>query len=402
LQQQEAQGGTEPAAPLSLYPKKDEQLQEENSTPLTGSQQATGQMAEKNRGARNRLSRGFLHERQLLTRPLFSSTMKRMEKREKTGDNPIFVVDDNPVVLKLIASILEREGFTVRTTTSGLELLTLLESIQPDLILLDIDMPGISGIETCRRIKSDPRTTEIPILIVTASNDKEHVIAGFEAGAQDYIIKPSTKEELLARVRTHLALHKAQQALKASQARYRELSFIDDLTGLYNTRYLYKALQDQMSRHPEQALTIVFMDIDKFKQVVDTHGHLNGSRAIAELAAVVKPLLPDDCFAVSYGGDEFVAVLTGHDRQAGAQRAEQIRAAIADNRFLTDQDLDLHITVSCGIASYPQDAQSMVDLLGNADHALFETKRRGKNGVVTYAEMLNVAQENNFLPLGQG
>lgn len=328
--------------------------------------------------------------------------MKRMEKREKTGDNPIFVVDDNPVVLKLIASILEREGFTVRTTTSGLELLTLLESIQPDLILLDIDMPGISGIETCRRIKSDPRTTEIPILIVTASNDKEHVIAGFEAGAQDYIIKPSTKEELLARVRTHLALHKAQQALKASQARYRELSFIDDLTGLYNTRYLYKALQDQMSRHPEQALTIVFMDIDKFKQVVDTHGHLNGSRAIAELAAVVKPLLPDDCFAVSYGGDEFVAVLTGHDRQAGAQRAEQIRAAIADNRFLTDQDLDLHITVSCGIASYPQDAQSMVDLLGNADHALFETKRRGKNGVVTYAEMLNVAQENNFLPLGQG
>ncbi len=327
--------------------------------------------------------------------------MRDMKKAEKTTDNLIIVVDDNPVVVKLIASMLEREGFAVRSAASGQALLDLLDTIHPDLILLDIDMPGISGIETCRRIKADTRTQEIPILFVTASNDKEHVIAGFAAGAQDYIVKPSTKEELLARVRTHLALHKAQQALKASQAKYRELSFMDDLTGFYNTRYLYKALQQQLAEHPEQPMSIVFMDIDKFKSVVDTHGHLNGSRAIAELAGVIKPLLPAGSFGVSYGGDEFVVVLVGHDRQAGAQRAEQLRAAIADNHFLGEQNLELHITVSCGVSSYPQDATTMVDLLGYADHALFETKRRGKNGVTTFAGMCCTLQQEGFLPLNQ-
>lgn len=324
-----------------------------------------------------------------------------MEKTKKTVDNHIIVVDDNPVVVKLLESMLVRAGFVVQTANSGQEVLDLLETVPADLILLDIDMPGISGIETCKRIKANPRTQEIPVLFVTASNDKEHIIAGFTAGAQDYIIKPSTKEELLARVRTHLALHKAQQALKASQERYRELSYIDDLTGLFNTRYLYQALQHQLNDHPQQPLTIVFMDIDKFKHVVDTYGHLNGSRAIAELAAVVKPLLPEGCFGVSYGGDEFVAVLIGHDRRAGAQRAEQIRAAIAANRFLREQQLELQLTISCGVAAYPEDAESMVDLLGNADHALFETKRRGKNGVVTYAEMLTAQQRKDFLPLNR-
>ncbi|MDD2464949.1 MAG: diguanylate cyclase [Desulfobulbus sp.] len=324
-----------------------------------------------------------------------------MKKTEKTIDNPIIVVDDNPVVVKLLESMLVREGYAVLTAASGQELLDLLETTAADLILLDIDMPGMSGLETCKRIKANPHTKEIPVLFVTASNDKEHIIGGFTAGAQDYIIKPSTKEELLARVRTHLALHKAQQALRVSQEKYRNLSYIDDLTGLYNTRYLYRALQHQLNEHPQQPLTIVFMDIDKFKQVVDTYGHLNGSRAIAELAAVIKPLLPEGCFGVSYGGDEFVAVLTGHDSQAGAQRAEQIRAAIADNRFLTEQQLELRITVSCGTASYPEDAETMVDLLGNADHALFETKRRGKNGVVTYTELLSAPKTDDFLPIDQ-
>lgn len=337
-----------------------------------------------------------------LTSGLFFFTMRAMKKAEKTTDNLIIVVDDNPVVVKLIASMLEREGFTVRTATSGQGLLDLLATMHPDLILLDIDMPGISGIETCRRIKADPQVREIPILFVTANNDKAHVIAGFAAGAQDYIVKPSTKEELLARVRTHLALHKVQQALKASQAKYRELSFIDDLTGFYNTRYLYKTLQQQLAKHPELALSIVFIDIDAFKLVVDTHGHLNGSRAIAELAGVIKPLLPEDCFGVSYGGDEFVVVLVDHDRQAGAQRAEQLRAAIADNRFLAGQNLQLRLTVSCGVASYPEDASSMVDLLGYADHALFETKRRGKNGVTTFAGMYCSLDQEGFLPLNQG
>jgi diguanylate cyclase (GGDEF)-like protein len=324
-----------------------------------------------------------------------------MKKKEKTADNPILIVDDNPVIIKLLSAMLIRAGYHVAQAESGDQALDFLKSVLPDLILLDIDMPGLSGLETCRKIKEDPRTADIPVIFVTASENKKDIVAGFSAGAQDYIIKPSTKEELLARVRTHLALCRTQQALKASRARYRELSFIDDLTSFYNTRYLYQTLQAHLDNHPDRPVTVIFIDIDKFKQVVDTHGHLNGSRAIAELAAVIKPLLPKGGYAVSYGGDEFVIVLARHNDVAGGLLAEQIRAAIAGNCFLTSQGLAVRITISCGVASYPDDARNMVDLLGKADHALFETKRRGKNAVVTFAEMKAAPRKGHFLPINQ-
>lgn len=321
-----------------------------------------------------------------------------MKKKEKTADNPILVVDDNPVLTKLLGAMLESADYQVIQASSGQEALDILETLLPGLILLDIDMPGLSGLEACRRIKENRRTADIPIIFVTASDDKCTVVAGFAAGAQDYIIKPSTKEELLARVRTHLALHKTQHELKASRSRYRELSYLDDLTGFHNTRYLYKTLQEHLDKYPDRPVTVAFIDIDTFKQVVDGHGHLNGSRAIAELAAVIKPLLPKGSYGVSYGGDEFVLVFAGHDRQAGGRLAEHISAAIAQTRFLPLQSLFLHLTVSCGVASYPDDARNMVDLLGNADHALFEAKRRGRNTVVSFAEMKAAPQREGFLP----
>lgn len=321
------------------------------------------------------------------------------KQKERIVDRPILVVDDHPVIVKLLESMLARAGYQVMTADSGQGALAVLDTLLPDLILLDIDMPGMSGLDTCRQIKANPRTAEIPIIFVTASNDKNDIVAGFAAGAQDYILKPSTQEELLARVRTHLALCKTQQELKASRARYRQLSFLDDLTGLYNTRYLYQHLEKHLARQPEQPLTVIFMDIDRFKHVVDTHGHLNGSRAIAELAAIILQRLPRGGYGVSYGGDEFVIVLAGHDRYAGRQLAEEVRAAIADNRFLTAHGLSVHLTVSCGLASYPEDAATLVDLLGNADQALFETKRKGKNAVTTFAEMQATPQQDGFLPV---
>jgi diguanylate cyclase (GGDEF)-like protein len=324
--------------------------------------------------------------------------MKDMKKKEKAVTHPILVVDDNPVIVKLLGAMLDRAGYQVAHAASGMEALEILDNFIPDLILLDIDMPGVSGLETCRIIKSKPRTADIPIIFVTSSDSKEDIVAGFAAGAQDYIIKPSTKEELLARVRTHLALCHTQKALKESRARYRELSYLDDLTGFHNTRYLYKTLQNHLDKHPERPVSVVFIDIDKFKHVVDTHGHLNGSRAIAELAGVVRPYLSKGCYGVSYGGDEFVLVLPHHDCTKGEHLAEQIRTAIADHIFLTSQGLALHLSVSCGVAAYPEHARTLVDLLGNADHALFETKRRGKNAVTSFTTIKAAKHKDRFLP----
>lgn len=188
-----------------------------------------------------------------------------MRNKGKTVSQSILVVDDNPVIVKLLDAMLDRAGYQVVHAASGTEALEILATWTPDLILLDIDMPGVSGLEACRIIKTEPCTADIPIIFVTASDNKEDIVAGFAAGAQDYIIKPSTKEELLARVRTHLALCQTQKALKESRARYRELSYLDDLTGFHNTRYLYKTLQSHLDKHPDRALSVVFIDIDKFR-----------------------------------------------------------------------------------------------------------------------------------------
>jgi diguanylate cyclase (GGDEF)-like protein len=310
-----------------------------------------------------------------------------MNRNEKNPDH-ILVADDNKVIVKLIQELLNRAGYQVTTVNTGKKALEVMPVIQPDLVLLDVDMPGMSGFEVCRIIKQDLLTADIPVLFVTACNDRKDIIAGFDAGGQDYILKPFTKEELLARVQTHLALRQAQQELQASVIRYRKLSVIDDLTGLFNTRYLYQTLQAQLDTHPRQPLSVIFIDIDNFKQVVDTHGHLNASNTIAELAEVIISLLPEECYGVSYGGDEFVVVLANHTREQGFQIARQIRLAIEKAQFLTFCDLAIKITVSCGVATFPDDAQTLTTLLDNADLALFESKRRGRNAVVSFSEHL--------------
>jgi len=308
-----------------------------------------------------------------------------MEKQEEENRKPVVLIaDDNRVIIKLLGELLTKEGYKVAEVNDGKSVLKLLPSIQPDLILLDVDLPEMSGFEVCRKLKQNSGSADIPVLFVTSRNDKKDILAGFAAGGQDYVVKPSTRAELLARVRTHLALRRTQQKLKASEARYRELSLRDDLTGFYNTRYLYQTLQGLLDMHRTRPLSVVFMDIDNFKYVVDTYGHLNGSRTLAELADVVRSVLPEDCYGVSYGGDEFVIVLAGYDHNQGMQIAERIRLAVEKASFLTTMDLSIHITVSCGVATFPEDAQTLTDLLACADHALFAVKKHGKNAVGSF------------------
>ena len=312
-----------------------------------------------------------------------------MERDMQKPIRSILVVDDNPVIVKLLEGLLTRAGYRVMKAGSGDEALEALAAVKPDLVLLDVDMPGRSGFSICRAMKDNPHTTDIPVLFVTSLAEKEYIVDGFAAGGQDYIIKPFTRAELLARVQTHLTLREVQQDLQASVIRFRDLSILDDLTGFYNTRYLYQTLQEQLEKPQNLPLSVVFIDIDNFKYVVDTYGHLNGSNTIAELAEIITPLLPEGCYGVSYGGDEFVLVLAGHGRREGALVAEKIRRAIEQASFLSFCELAIHITVSCGVATFPDDAGTLTELLGNADHALFETKRLGKNKVVGFSEMIN-------------
>ncbi len=311
-------------------------------------------------------------------------TVKNGEVKEKV----ILVVDDNPVNRELLSCLFAQNGYRVIEETTGNNALERLTQIVPDLILLDVDLPDISGFEVCRRLKGELLFVDIPVLFVTSRDDKKDILAGFAAGGQDYVVKPFTRAELLARVRTHLALRETQQQLKASEAKFRELSLRDDLTGFYNTRYLYQALQGQLTMHQRRPLSVIFIDIDNFKFIVDTYGHLNGSRIIAELAGVVRPVIGKDCYGVSYGGDEFVIVLPGHGYEQAMQVARDIRKAIEKYTFLSGMDLAIHITVSCGVSSFPEDAQTVTQLLSCADHALFYAKDKGKNSIGSFRRMV--------------
>ena len=175
----------------------------------------------------------------------------------------------------------------------------------------------------------------------------------------------------------------AEESLRRSEERFRQLAIRDDLTGLYNTRYLYRALKEQFEkcRRNDDPLSLIFIDIDRFKQVVDTHGHLNGSEAIAQVAGTIEACLQEPAFAVAYGGDEYVVVLPGMDKGQAISKAEEIRVRMSGTSYLAGQGLDIRLTSSFGVASYPEDAEDLKGLLAIADRSLFYVKSKGRDGI---------------------
>jgi diguanylate cyclase (GGDEF)-like protein len=179
----------------------------------------------------------------------------------------------------------------------------------------------------------------------------------------------------------HLKL--VQKALRKSEQKFRKQAIHDNLTGLYNTRYLYRALAELIKKSASRGLvfSLVFMDIDNFKQVVDTHGHLNASKALQEIAATIKTTLRPPAYGVAYGGDEFVLVLPGFDKQQALDMAETIRKRIKETIYLQKAGLKVCISSSLGVSTFPDDADTLTELLALADQAMFSVKERGKDSV---------------------
>ncbi len=170
---------------------------------------------------------------------------------------------------------------------------------------------------------------------------------------------------------------------RKAEEKIRYLIFHDDLTGLYNTRYLYRALGELITNAEAtgEPFSLVFMDMDNFKEVVDTYGHLKGSKTLQEVAATIRGCLPEKAFGVAYGGDEFILVLKGFDREAARRKAEEIRLRLRKTRYLAGYGHNVSLAASFGAATYPDDAHDVKGLLALADHAMFEVKRTGRNAV---------------------
>jgi diguanylate cyclase (GGDEF)-like protein len=175
----------------------------------------------------------------------------------------------------------------------------------------------------------------------------------------------------------------AEAALRDSERRFREQAIRDGLTGLYNQRYLYQSLTEWIERAGREGLPIslIFIDLDQFKQVVDTQGHLNGSRAIQQVARTIDACLQDPAYAVAYAGDEFVVVLPKWDRLRALEMASEIRARIKDTHYQLEPNIEIRLQASLGVATFPQDAADLNELIAMADKALFSIKASGKDAI---------------------
>ena len=176
---------------------------------------------------------------------------------------------------------------------------------------------------------------------------------------------------------------KAEDALRESERRFRDQALRDGLTGLYNQRYLYQSLAVWIdsAKNTDTPISVIFMDLDHFKTIVDTHGHINGSRAIRKVAGTIGNCLQEPAFAVAYAGDEFVVVLPGIDQPQALQIASEIRASVKNTVYVLDQGIEVRLRASFGIATFPQHAADLNGLIAAADHALFAIKEAGKDAI---------------------
>ena len=299
----------------------------------------------------------------------------------------ILVVDDNPDNLEIIATRLRFRGYEAVLAERGDEAIEKVRETEPDLILLDIMMPDMDGYEVARRIRSDEAIPYIPIIVVTARDSTEDKVTGLDAGADDYLTKPINFPELEARVRSMLRIKRLQDQLEEKNRELEELSISDGLTGLYNHRHMHELLQEEYERsgRTEEPLSVIMFDLDKFKDVNDTYGHQAGDRVLVELADILRESAREIDRLGRYGGEEFMAILPESDAEAARTFAERVRTNVENQQFDIQSDRPLRMTISAGVATYPDDdADGPRRLVHYADQALYSAKNSGRNQVVRF------------------
>ncbi len=292
----------------------------------------------------------------------------------------ILIVDDHPANIHLLAEALAEE-YEIVVATSGQEAIELaLAGDAPDLILLDILMPGMSGYEVCERLKLEEWTKSVPVIFVTAKNREEDETYGLKVGAVDYITKPFSMPIVRARVRAHVELKRHRDLLET-------LSLRDGLTGIPNRRQFEQHLERcwRLCSREGLPLTLCLADIDHFKLFNDRYGHIAGDECLRKVARTMHDCAkrPMDLVA-RFGGEEFVAILHGTGRDGAAILGEMIRSAIEDleipNNAVSSGSM---VTLSVGVATVMPDAETAAsDLVNRADQALYRAKGNGRNCMI--------------------
>jgi diguanylate cyclase (GGDEF)-like protein len=311
----------------------------------------------------------------------------------------ILVVEDDPEINSLMALTLRVEDYDVIQARDGEQALRLVQERNPDLILLDVMMPRMSGYDVARTLQDKPAFVHIPIIFVTAKSEMEDRVLGLEM-AVDYVCKPFAAPELLARVRAALRMRKLQEELRVSNEQLAHLAITDALTGLCNRRHFDSQLADELRRAQRfgHALSVVVFDLDRFKTINDNWGHAQGDSVLQSFGEVLQHSSRRIDTTARVGGEEFAAILPATEESGARAFAEKVRSATEEMeigviraREGVDED-PLRITVSGGITvarkvdideeTTPALAEVMMQ---SADKALYEAKASGRNRVIVYS-----------------
>ncbi len=305
-------------------------------------------------------------------------------------DITILFVDDEKNILQSLERSLIKEPYNKLFAQSADQALDIFAKEPVHIVVSDMKMPGKDGLTMLRQIKAEyPNTIR---MVLSGFTQVAQIIPSINTGEIfRYVTKPLEPSEfkktlneaiehyLLRRDKDELIkeLTKKNIELRQNKEQLYHLAVHDGLTDLYNVRYLYSDLGQRIGLG-KKPLSIIFMDMDNFKQVVDTHGHLNGSQALKEVANTIKQVLAEPCYGVAYGGDEFVVALPGFDKALAIKKAEELQKKMDRTLYLIDKGLDLHLRASYGVATFPDDAKNLTKLLRRADSALFESKKNKK------------------------
>jgi diguanylate cyclase (GGDEF)-like protein len=317
----------------------------------------------------------------------------------------ILIIDDNSMNLRVAVDSLVESGLTISVAKDGESGIQQAKDVRPHLIILDVVMPGIDGFETCRRLKMEEATKNIPVIFLTALSDTEDKVKGFQYGAVDFVTKPIQREELLARIGAHLRIQAltqklqeqnqklqqqaielkiANEAASAANRKLARLVNLDSLTQIANRRHFDLHLNREWRRLMREgaALSLIMCDIDYFKNYNDYYGHQAGDDCLRRVAGAIAriPERPGDLIA-RYGGEEIAAILPNTNAQGAVQIAEVIQLAIKQLKIRHHRSyVSQYVTISMGISCLVPDRDTRLEtLIASADRALYVAKERGRN-----------------------
>ncbi len=304
-----------------------------------------------------------------------------LKEEENNSSIKILVVDDEKINVQILTNHLSLHNYIVDTASDGIEALEKIRNKDYDLVLLDIMMPKMSGYEVCNTLRSENSLYDLPVIMLTAKNQPQDIVVGFDMGANDYLIKPFEKSELLARVKTLVSLKiSVRNAIDSAK-----LANTDALTGLNNRRFLFEqANKDfEFAKQNNTDFSLMMIDIDHFKKFNDTYGHDTGDEIIKIVARGILKSCRDLDTVGRYGGEEFSVLLPNTNIETASSAAEKIRAYIEQKTYHSEKYGDLKCTISIGIASLNEKFVRVEDLFKDADNKLYTAKANGRNRIET-------------------